>query len=756
MVAFTGLVVFAFPIPGERALGRYLEEEYGLGLRFWSRGPIAAPSEVVVVTPDQASQEALDLKSPNLLEWNRKTHAELIDALVDRNASVIVLDIYFRNPKETEGDEALVDAVRRSGRTVVGQYIRKADDRDGPKIWTINPMEGLVGAARALAAADITPPDPRTHAYAQFFRIHADIDSARVCQAVHPGKTAPGHYDWPEVPSIPVATLQLAVLQTMGYENFISPFAGLLEDLPSTADDAAGLCGMMSAMRRALRNRSAVSEKVLEAMQDGPKLDDDSQRENFTRLINVYSSEDGEETHINFYGGAGRIKTYAYKDFVGASGAGNEDDLRGKVVFIGLSDAASASRIDEYPTHYGTLSGVEIVATAFANLLQDRSLRFVSTPGYVLATAGFLFAALAFAAPLGVSTAVVLGSGFVYFLATQSQFNSAGLLIPLAVPLFVQLPLALGGAFLWNYTQKRREARKAERAKQEEERKRRRAEKTTRLYVPESASLDVDEAGLPSTEQTRFYGTCLVTDVAGFTTLAEHKDPAELARINNDYFDMLSNIVKASGGERTHIHGDSTTNVWRVDQETAAGRLRPCLAAIETQRAVEQFNRRHPDAPLITRCGLSSGALAWGNIGGGGHFVVGVTGDTVHTASRLEQLNKQLGTKLLASRSVVEGLDGVLIRCLGDFELRGKNVPVTVYEIIAHRDRATAAQKELCAHFENALIQFNAKNWREAARLFDQILASCKDDGPSKYYSRRLREHSRTGTGNFNKGLPVD
>ena len=46
----------------------------------------------------------------------------------------------------------------------------------------------------------------------------------------------------------------------------------------------------------------------------------------------------------------------------------------------------------------------------------------------------------------------------------------------------------------------------------------------------------------------------------------------------------------------------------------------------------------------------------------GGHFVYSIVGDCANTASRVEGLNKHIGTQLLATESVVAGLDNILVR----------------------------------------------------------------------------------------------
>ena len=75
---------------------------------------------------------------------------------------------------------------------------------------------------------------------------------------------------------------------------------------------------------------------------------------------------------------------------------------------------------------------------------------------------------------------------------------------------------------------------------------------------------------------------------------------------------------------------------------------------------------------MPTRIGLNAGDAIVGNVGGSGRFAYSVVGDCVNTASRLETLNKQVGTRIIAASAVIDGLDEIVTRPLGRFQLFGK------------------------------------------------------------------------------------
>ena len=92
----------------------------------------------------------------------------------------------------------------------------------------------------------------------------------------------------------------------------------------------------------------------------------------------------------------------------------------------------------------------------------------------------------------------------------------------------------------------------------------------------------------------------------------------------------------------------------------------PCAGSISRTQAVK----------LPTRVSVHAGEIFLGSIGAGAHYEYGGTGDTVTTASRLDGLNKHLGTNILVSAEVIRDLNDFPAREIGTFLLKGKTQPV--------------------------------------------------------------------------------
>jgi adenylate cyclase len=140
---------------------------------------------------------------------------------------------------------------------------------------------------------------------------------------------------------------------------------------------------------------------------------------------------------------------------------------------------------------------------------------------------------------------------------------------------------------------------------------------------------------------------------------------------------------------------------------------------------------------MPTRIGVNCGEVTLGTMGVSFHFEYRAMGDTVNTASGVEQLNKDLGTRLLVTAALIEELDAFLVCDLGSFQLRGRRAPTRICELIARADQARPEQRALCAAFTEALGAYE-RGQADAARAGFEALVEAHEDGPSAYCLRLL------------------
>jgi adenylate cyclase len=437
------------------------------------------------------------------------------------------------------------------------------------------------------------------------------------------------------------------------------------------------------------------------------------------------------ERNLNFYGPPGTIKTIPYHAVIKGPDANTttEDlDLNNKVAFVGFSDLYDPGQPDRFYTVFTDedsidLSGVEIAATAYGNLLHDQSLRIpgAGTTLAMLFGFGIFMALLIYLTPaiLGVPASIVIVGGYVFY--AQSVFNESYLWLPLATPVLVQFPLALFIGLSIQYLQQRHQVQHISEA--------------IKLYVPEAVSKAlVNEELKPENIDQVSFSTCLATDMAGFSTLAENMGPGELAEFLNDYFDTLSQPLRDHDVTVTEFRADAIMCAWTGQETNVEVRRKPILASLQAADAIEDFKARHDAFDASLRIGMEAGEVYVGHSGGGGHFVYSIVGDCANTASRIEGLNKLIGTQILATEPVIEGLDNLLTRPIGDFVFVGKTEPLSIVQILSLTSEATAKQSELCERFATGFDLFMRAEWKKASKEFKSILKDFPHDGAARFY----------------------
>jgi len=689
-----------------------LEHRIGLPWLFGLRGAIEPPAEVVVVAINSQTGTELGLGAlPR--DWPRSIHARLIDALVERGASAVVFDMDFRQPKAPEDDRALAESMAKAGRVVLFEHLdgkrQPIYDQQGQQrgsVWIESlhqPLPALAQAARGLGPF----PLPKLEASVEQFWVFKS--SAR------------------DAPTMPAVALQVHALSV--YPRLLARLEALgtpgAEGLPRGVEEiggAEGLREVMLSLRRLFDLKPGLAGQVGAGGADPGGL--------LAALVGLYGGPN--ERHLNFYGPPWTITTVPYQSVI----VGQDPtlppgalDFSGKVVFVGFSDLFDPGQPDRFYTVFTRddgvdLSGVEIAATAFGNLLTDRSLKPLDAWTTVagLFVFGLSMGLILYLLPAVAGVPLAIALAALYAGAAQLGFNRADFWLPVATPLLVQFPLALFVGLIAQYLLERGRVKHISEA--------------MRYYLPENVHRELTAQALDPANLNRVvFSTCLATDMSGFSTIAEQMRPGELAQFLNDYFDSLAQPLKRHGVDVTEFRADAIMCAWTGDPLDPSVRKQPILASLEAARAIADFKDRHQMAGAKLRIGMEAGEVYVGHAGGGGHFVYSIVGDSANTASRIEGLNKHLGTQILATRSVAAGFDtDLLLRPLGRFRFVGKTEALPIVEVLAYRGDATPAMVDLCDRFAEALDRFGRADWTWAGELFKAILGRYPQDGPSGFY----------------------
>ena len=184
----------------------------------------------------------------------------------------------------------------------------------------------------------------------------------------------------------------------------------------------------------------------------------------------------------------------------------------------------------------------------------------------------------------------------------------------------------------------------------------------------------------------------LFADLRGFTAVAEQLAPRRMASLLNRYLTAMVDVILARQGMVQDFVGDGILAVFGAPSRNPDHAWHAAMSAVEMQAALESLRRRlEAEGSIKLAMGISvhSGEVFAGTVGSPRQPKYAAVGHTVNTASRLEELNRKLGTSIVMSGETIALLRGrVEVRSRGWFSLRGRSHPLEVFELMAVRLRA--------------------------------------------------------------------
>jgi adenylate cyclase len=684
--------------------GVALQEDLGLSTLFLLRGALPSPEQVVIISVDKASAEFLHYaEDPE--KWSRSYYADILDKLNQYDPALIVFNIHFADQRDTKGDSQLAAAIAAHKNVLLTSYIKKFSVRTSPALnelayeRVIHPIPELENAAIGTAPFPI----PRSLSTVKKFWTHKNTIG--------------------DSPTLPTAVFQCYLLK----ENYaailqilktINP--ALYKQLPTTFKALDKPLERFHDIQLALTKNGQSLQTIEQLIQSAYKTPDNQQLLKSWRSALHYT----RSPYLNYYGNVAAIKTIPLSRLL--SNDITSDMFKHKIILIGYSTDIEP---EKYPGFYsvfsrngeGNTSPVEIEATAIANLLDNTWVKTLPWFGHystILILSGLLlriFRRHTYKVALCVSILICI----VYLTAAYFIFISYHIWIPVFIIVVQTVLITLLESIFYLISVQRVSAH----------------------YLPHYVfNKNTQNPDNMDSYGELMLGVCMATDAGQYTALSENMNPVALNTLMNKYYGVMFPTVTNCNGLISDVVGDAVMALWAKPIADKQLRIDACNAALKMDTAIQHFNQAHL-SKLPTRVGLHYGEMRLGNIGAAGHYEYRAVGDTVNTATRIEGLNKVLGTRILVSGSVIDGLNDFVSREIGQFLLKGKTQAITVFELLDKSNHIEPKLAPLHHAFSKALLLFQDREWSKAQKAFENLNKYYPNDGPTLFYVQYLQKN---------------
>jgi class 3 adenylate cyclase len=227
----------------------------------------------------------------------------------------------------------------------------------------------------------------------------------------------------------------------------------------------------------------------------------------------------------------------------------------------------------------------------------------------------------------------------------------------------------------------------------------------------------------------------LFTDITGFTALAETMAPSAVLQLLNAYFEELCRAVHAQQGIVADLIGDAVFAIFGapIARDDHARRAIACARDMDRTAAAFAAARRAEGIALgATRIGVHTGFATVGNFGSADRLKYSAAGDVVNTTSRLEGANKFFGSRVMASRELVDAAGDRDWRPLAELIVKGRRTALAVVELLPPEVAAEAWVDS----YRNAYALLEAGS-RDAVAALRALETKRPDDAVIRFHRER-------------------
>jgi len=236
------------------------------------------------------------------------------------------------------------------------------------------------------------------------------------------------------------------------------------------------------------------------------------------------------------------------------------------------------------------------------------------------------------------------------------------------------------------------------------------------------------------------YLTAFFSDIQSFSSFSEVMEPEKMVHLMNDYLTEMTNILLGHQGTLDKYIGDAIVAFYGAPVPVEKHELLACQTAVAMEKKLSELREKwslDPEMPELVhnlrhRVGLCSGPMVTGNMGSEMRMNYTMMGDTVNTASRLEASAKQYGVYIQIAENTYKAVkDFFEFRSLDYVTVKGKKVPINVYELVGEKGQLDSQTEELLSLYHKGLGLYKSQQWKDALKTFE-LSAKLEDEFPTR------------------------
>jgi adenylate cyclase len=210
-------------------------------------------------------------------------------------------------------------------------------------------------------------------------------------------------------------------------------------------------------------------------------------------------------------------------------------------------------------------------------------------------------------------------------------------------------------------------------------------------YVPEQ----VVKKTLDNSQESILEGdlrnvAVLFCDIRGFTPLSEDLSPKEVVSFLNEYYQVMTEVVKQHNGLVIQFVGDEIFAAFGALEYYQDNEAKAVFCAIKMMDTLPQLNIKYKEKfkkEIVIGIGINYGEVVAGNLGSEDRIRYSVTGDTVNTGKRIESITKDYQNLILISDSIYQSVKNLIrVKAWDPLFVKGKKDKLLVYEVLGLQD----------------------------------------------------------------------